>query len=85
MEERGDIGKIRPTCWAQNKYPGIVDSTPPYLYNRCHLIAYSLAGENDNELDLITGTRYMNADGMNPFELQVLDYVRSTGTMCCIA
>ena len=78
-EERGEIGRVKPTGWVQNKYPGIVDSEPPYLYNRCHLIAYSLAGENDNELNLITGTRYMNEEGMNPFELQVLDYVRSTG------
>ena len=78
-EERGEIGRVKPTGWEQNKYPGIVDSEPPYLYNRCHLIAYSLAGENDNELNLITGTRYMNVEGMNPFELQVLDYVRSTG------
>ena len=78
-EERGDIDRIKPTGWMQNKYPGIVDSEPPYLYNRCHLIAYSLAGENDNELNLVTGTRYMNVEGMNPFELQVLDYVRSTG------
>ena len=79
MEERGEIGRVKPTGWVQNKYPGIVDSEPPYLYNRCHLIAYSLAGENDNELNLITGTRYMNVEGMNPFELQVMDYVRSTG------
>ncbi len=78
-EERGEIGRVKPTGWEQNKYPGIVDSEPPYLYNRCHLIAYSLAGENDNELNLITGTRYMNVEGMNPFELQVLDYVRSIG------
>ncbi len=77
-EERGEIGRVKPTGWVQNKYPGIVDSEPPYLYNRCHLIAYSLAGENDNELNLVTGTRYMNVEGMNPFELQVLDYVRST-------
>ncbi len=78
-EERGEIGRVKPTGWVQNKYPGIVDSEPPYLYNRCHLIAYGLAGENDNELNLIAGTRYMNVEGMNPFELQVLDYVRSTG------
>ena len=78
-EERGEIGRVKPTGWEQNKYPGVVDSDPPYLYNRCHLIAYSLTGENDNELNLITGTRYMNVDGMNPFELQVLDYVKSTG------
>ena len=78
-EERGEIGRVKPTGWVQNKYLGIVDSEPPYLYNRCHLIAYGLAGENDNELNLITGTRYMNVEGMNSFELQVLDYVRSTG------
>ena len=50
-----------------------------FLYNRCHLIAYSIAGSNGDPRNLITGTRYMNVEGMNPFELQALDYVRSTG------
>lgn len=78
-EERGDIGEIRPTGWVQHKYEGIVDSDPPYLYNRCHLIAFCLAGENANEKNLITGTRYMNAEGMLPFEEKVAAYVDDTG------
>ena len=78
-EERGSIGMIKPTGWSQNKYPGIVDSNPPYLYNRCHLIGYQLSGENANEKNLITGTRYMNVDGMLPYENRVADYVKSSG------
>ena len=74
-EERGTIGSIRPTGWEQEKYEGIVDSEPPYLYNRCHLIAYCLTGENANEKNLITGTRYMNVKGMLPFEEQVARYL----------
>ncbi len=74
-KKRGDIGHIKPTGWVQNKYPGIVDSDPPYLYNRSHLIAYALAGEDDNELNLITGTRYMNATTMLPWEEQVMRYL----------
>jgi len=68
LEERGEIGDIKPSGWNQAKYPGIVDSDPPFLYNRCHLIAYALTGQNANEKNLITGTRYMNIDGMLPFE-----------------
>lgn len=75
-EERGAIGSVRPTGWHTKKYSGLVDGG--YLYNRCHLIAYSLAGENANEKNLITGTRYMNADGMLPFESEVADYVHET-------
>ena len=78
-EERQSIGQIKPTGWVQNKYPGIVNSSPPYLYNRCHLIAFCLAGENANEKNLITGTRYMNAEGMLPFETKVASYVDETG------
>lgn len=74
-DERGDIGSIRPTGWMQAKYEGIIDSKPPYLYNRCHLIAYCLTGENANEKNLITGTRYFNVEGMLPFEEQVADYL----------
>lgn len=73
--KRGDIGFIKPTGWHQAKYPGLVDSNPPYLYNRCHLIAYCLTGEDANERNLITGTRYMNATGMLPFEEQVAAYL----------
>ena len=74
-EERGEIGSIKPTGWMQEKYEGIVDSNPPYLYNRCHLIAFCLTGENANERNLITGTRYMNMTGMLPFEEQVAKYL----------
>ena len=78
-EPRGEIGMIKPSGWNQNKYPGLVDSNPPYLYNRCHLIGYQLSGENANERNLVTGTRYMNVDGMLPYENQVANYVKSTG------
>ena len=74
-EERGEIGNIKPTGWKQAKYEGVVDSNPPYLYNRCHIIAYCLTGENDNERNLITGTRYMNIEGMLPFETEVARYL----------
>ncbi len=69
-EERGDISNIKPTGWEQEKYNG------EYLYNRCHLIGHQLAGENANELNLITGTRYFNVEGMLPFENQVANYIR---------
>lgn len=78
-ESRGNIGMIKPTGWIQEKYPGIVDSEPPYLYNRCHLIGFQLTGENANERNLITGTRYMNVEGMLPYENIVADYVKSSG------
>ena len=74
-EERGEIGHIKPAGWNFAKYD-IVDGK--YLYNRCHLIGYQLAGENANEKNLITGTRYMNVEGMEPFENQVADYVQAT-------
>lgn len=75
VESRGSIGDIRPSGWVQAKYPGIVDSEPPYLYNRCHLIAYAMTGQNANKLNLITGTRYMNATTMLAYEEQVLRYL----------
>lgn len=75
-EERGEIGQIRPSGWQLVKYD-IVEGK--YLYNRCHLIAYQLAGENANEKNLITGTRYFNVSGMLPYENKVADYVRETG------
>ncbi|MCR5775224.1 MAG: DNA/RNA non-specific endonuclease [Lachnospiraceae bacterium] len=78
-EKRGDISEIHPTGWVQNRYDGIVDADPPYLYNRSHLIAYKLAGENANIYNLITGTRYFNAEGMSYVEDKVADYVRNTG------
>jgi len=74
-DNRGEIGDIKPSGWVQAKYEGIVDSKPPYLYNRCHLIAYCLTGENANEKNLITGTRYMNVEGMLPFEEKVAKYL----------
>lgn len=74
-EERGEIGSVRPSGWRNVKYPGIVDAKPPFLYNRCHLIAFCLTGENANERNLITGTRYMNVEGMLPFEEQILSYL----------
>jgi DNA-entry nuclease len=75
-EERGAIGQIKPSGWQMAKYD-IVDGK--YLYNRCHLIGYQLSGENANEKNLITGTRYMNVDGMLPFENMVDDYIEETG------
>lgn len=74
-EERGEIGSIKPTGWMQAKYEDIIHSKPPYLYNRCHLIAFCLTAENANEKNLITGTRYMNVEGMLPFEEQVARYL----------
>lgn len=74
-EERGEIGQIKPTGWHTVKYD-IVDGK--YLYNRCHLIGYQLAGENANERNLITGTRYLNIEGMLDFENEVADYVEET-------
>lgn len=77
-QARGEIGAVKPSGFCQAKYPGIVNSDPPYLYNRCHLIAFCLTGENANEKNLITGTRYMNVEGMLPFEEQVVRYVERT-------
>ncbi len=77
-EKRGEIGQIKPSGWNQAKYEGIIDSTPPYLYNRSHLIAYALTGQNANELNLITGTRYMNASTMLPWEEMVMRYLDDT-------
>ena len=75
-EERGAIGQVRPSGWHTVKYNGVVDGN--YLYNRCHLIGYHLAGENANELNLITGTRYLNMIGMLEFENTVSAYVEET-------
>lgn len=75
-EPRGDIGQVKPSGWQTVKYD-CVDGK--YLYNRCHLIGYQLAGENANERNLITGTRYMNVEGMLPFENMVAGYVEETG------
>lgn len=75
-KEREDIGMIKPSGWHTVKYD-FVDGL--YLYNRCHLIGYQLSGENANDRNLITGTRYMNVQGMLPFENMVDDYVEDTG------
>lgn len=74
-DQRGEIGTVRPSGWEQEKYPGIIDSQPPYLYNRCHLIAYALTGQNANEKNLITGTRHLNVELMLPYEIKVAQYL----------
>ena len=76
-DEREGIGNVKPSGWNQAKYPGVVNGN--YLYNRCHLIGFQLTGENDNKGNLITGTRYLNIDGMLAFENMVADYVKETG------
>ena len=73
--DRESISSVKPTGWNSVKYD-FVDGKN--LYNRCHLIAFQLAGENANEKNLITGTRYFNVDGMLPFENMVADYVKET-------
>lgn len=75
-EKRGSIGEVKPTGWHTAKYD-CVDGK--YLYNRCHLIGYQLTAENANEKNLITGTRYLNVQGMLPFENMTADYVKETG------
>ena len=74
-EKRGAIGEVKPTGWQTAKYDSVDGK---YLYNRCHLIGYQLTGENANEKNLITGTRYLNVDGMLPFENMVADYIKET-------
>ncbi len=74
-EKRGRIGEIKPSGWHSVRYQGIDGN---YLYNRCHLIGFQLAGENANTKNLITGTRYLNVEGMLPFENMVADYVKET-------
>lgn len=75
-EDRGAIGQVKPTGWKTVKYDNVDGK---YLYNRCHLIGYQLTAENANEKNLITGTRYLNVDGMLPFENMTADYVKETG------
>lgn len=74
-EERESISSVEPTGWINKEYE-IVDGG--YLYNRCHLIGYQLTAENANEKNLITGTRYMNTEGMLPFENEIADYIKET-------
>ena len=75
-EKRGSISSVYPTGWIQKSYSGISGG---YLWNRCHLIGWQLSAENANKQNLITGTRYMNVDGMLPFENMVADYIKETG------
>lgn len=75
-EERKSIGQVKPSGWQTVKYDFVEGK---YLYNRCHLIGFQLTGENANEGNLITGTRYLNVDGMLPFENMVADYIKETG------
>lgn len=74
-EKRGSIGRVKPTGWHTVKYDFVEGK---YLYNRCHLIGYQLTAENANKKNLITGTRYLNVEGMLPFENMVADYVKET-------
>ena len=74
-EDRGEIGSVKPSGWQSVKYDCVEGK---YLYNRCHLIGFQLAGENANKRNLITGTRYLNIEGMLPFENLVADYVKET-------
>ena len=75
-EERGSIGSVKPSGWQSIKYE-FIDGK--YLYNRCHLIGFQLTGENANKRNLITGTRYLNVEGMLPYENMVDDYIDYTG------
>lgn len=75
-EERGSISHVKPSGWVQAQYD-CVDGK--YLYNRCHLLGWQLSAENDNKSNLITGTRYMNTQGMLPFENMIADYIHETG------
>ena len=75
-KKREAIGQVKPSGWHTVKYDCV---NGKYLYNRCHLIGYQLTGENANKKNLITGTRYLNVDGMLPFEDMVADYVKETG------
>lgn len=74
-EEREEIGQVKPSGWHTVKYDCV---NGKYLYNRCHLIGFQLAGENANKQNLITGTRFLNVEGMLPFENMVADYVKET-------
>ena len=75
-EERESISSVKPSGWVQAQYDCV---SGKYLYNRCHLLGWQLSAENANKRNLITGTRYMNTEGMLPFENMVADYIRETG------
>ena len=74
-DERESIYDVKPTGWHSINYDFIDGGS---LYNRCHLIGFQLAGENANERNLITGTRYMNVEGMLPFESKIASYIKNT-------
>lgn len=74
-EKRGSIGQVKPSGWHTQKYDNVDGK---FAYNRCHLIGYQLTAENANEKNLITGTRYLNVEGMLPFENMVADYIKET-------
>ncbi|MCM1528837.1 MAG: DNA/RNA non-specific endonuclease [Alistipes sp.] len=74
-EKRGEIGSVKPSGWHSVKYDNVDGK---YLYNRCHLIGYQLSGENANVQNLITGTRYLNTEGILPFENMTADYIKAT-------
>lgn len=75
-EERGDISMVKPSGWQKTEYDCVDGGS---LFNRCHLIGYQLTGQNANERNLVTGTRYMNVDGMQPFENRMAAYLKETG------
>ena len=75
-EKRGSIGMVKPSGWHTVKYDNVDGK---YLYNRCHLIGWQLSSENANERNLVTGTRWMNTEGMLPYENEVADYIDRTG------
>lgn len=76
-QDRESLGMIKPSGWHTVRYDDLISDK--YLYNRCHLLAYSLTGLNRDERNLITGTRYLNVEGMLPFEMQILEYIKNTG------
>ncbi|MCR4950127.1 MAG: DNA/RNA non-specific endonuclease [Solobacterium sp.] len=76
QEERGEIETIRPTGFIGARYDDLIEDG--FLYNRCHLIAFELTGENANERNLITGTRYLNVEGMLYYENITASYIRRT-------
>lgn len=78
VEERGETGAFKPSGWNQNKYPGLVDSDPPYLMNRGHILMWALCGLTDAEENLLSVTRYMNVEGMLPVEEEVLSYIKKS-------
>lgn len=78
-EKRGEIGHVKPSGWNQEKYPDVIEESPSYLYNRAHLLMHALSGLNNDNRNLITGTRYFNITAMLPYEEEVCRYVEDTG------